>query len=83
MHHSCPGKPCRGIFLPNAVDALDTLVDARKLDRHIPKSSPRYHLGAACRLAAGEDSVNISVALQIVLHGERVPYTVGSSRKGE
>jgi hypothetical protein len=28
---------------------------------------------------AGDDPVNVSVALQIVLQGERVPYTVAKA----
>jgi hypothetical protein len=32
--------------------------------------------------AAGDDPENISVALQIVLQAEHVPYTIGSGQKG-
>jgi hypothetical protein len=31
--------------------------------------------------AAGDDPVNVSVAVQIVLQAERVPYTVGKVEK--
>ena len=53
--------------------------ERRKLLGHIPKDrrqlSTRQHAEATLQAcAAGEDTENISVALQIVLQGERVPY---------
>jgi hypothetical protein len=60
---------------------LKTLADVRKLLGHIPKErrqlSTCQHVEATLQAcAAGDDPVNISVALQIVLQGERVPYQV-------
>jgi hypothetical protein len=56
-----------------------TLADVRKLLGHIPEErrqlSTWRHVEATMQdCAAGNDPVNISVALQIVLQGERVPY---------
>jgi hypothetical protein len=60
---------------------LKTLADVRKLLGHIPKVrrelSTWQHIEKTLReCAAGEDPVNISVALQIVLQAEGVPYKV-------
>jgi hypothetical protein len=60
---------------------LETLADVRKLLGHIPKErrqlSTWQHVEATLQArVAADDSVNISVALQIVLQGERVPYSV-------
>jgi hypothetical protein len=60
---------------------LRTLADVRKLLSHIPKErrelSTWQHVEKTLHdCAAGEDPVNISVALQIVLQAERVPYQV-------
>jgi hypothetical protein len=75
----------RSITIPE-VTALKTLADVRKLLSHIPKErrqlSTWQHVEKTLReCAAGEDPVNISVALQIVLQGERVPYQVRSHLK--
>jgi hypothetical protein len=58
---------------------LKTLADVRKLLGHIPKErrelSTWQHVEKTLQeCAAGEDPVNISVALQIVLQAEHVPY---------
>jgi hypothetical protein len=60
---------------------LTTLADVRKLLGDIPKERRQFstwqHVEKTPReCAAGDDPVNISVALQIVLQGERVPYQV-------
>ena len=57
---------------------LKTLADMRKLLGHIPKErralSTWQHVEKTLQeCAAGDDPENISVALQIVLQGERVP----------
>jgi hypothetical protein len=59
---------------------LTMLADVRKLISHIPKErrelSTWLHVEATLQgCAPGEDPANISVALQIVLHGERVPHS--------
>jgi hypothetical protein len=56
---------------------LKTLADVHKLISHVPKKrrvlSTWPHVEKTLReCAAGDDPVNISVALQIVLQGERV-----------
>jgi hypothetical protein len=56
----------------------------RKLLGHIPKDrrelSKWQHVEKTLlECAAGDDPENISVALQIVLRGERVPYSVKKS----
>ena len=61
------------------VMTLKTLDDVRRLLSHIPKErrqlSTWQHVEKTLReCGAGDDPVNISVALQIVLQGERVPY---------
>jgi hypothetical protein len=68
------------ITIPQAM-TLTTLADVRKLLGHIPKErrqlSTWHHVEKTLReCAAGDDPVNISVALQIVLQAERVPYSV-------
>jgi hypothetical protein len=60
---------------------LRTLADVDKLLGHIPKerrelSTWRHVETTLQSCAAGEDTVNISVALQIVLQSERVPYSI-------
>jgi hypothetical protein len=58
---------------------LRTLADVRKLIGHIPKerrqlSTWQYVEKTLRECSAGEDTENISVALQTVLQVERVPY---------
>jgi hypothetical protein len=70
----------RPITLPQAM-TLKTLADVRKLLGHIPKErrqlSTWQHVEKTLReCAAGDDPENISVALQIVLQGERVPHQI-------
>ena len=65
---------------PAQVMAL-TLADVRKLLGHVPKErrelSTWRHVEATLQAcAAGEDPVNVSVALQLVLQCERVPYSM-------
>jgi hypothetical protein len=66
----------RPIKIPQVM-TLNTLADVRKLLSHIPKErrelSTWEHVEKTLReCAAGDDPVNISVALQIVLQAERV-----------
>jgi hypothetical protein len=54
----------------------------RELIGHIPKErrqlSTWQHVETTLQAsAAGEDPVNVSVALRLVLQAERVPYSVG------
>jgi hypothetical protein len=70
----------RPITIPKVM-TLKTLADVRKLLSHIPKErrelSTWQHVEKTLHeCAAGEDPENISVALQIVLQAERVPYKV-------
>jgi hypothetical protein len=70
----------RPIAIPQVM-TLKTLADVRELIGHIPKVrrqlSKWQHIEATLQACAhGDDPVNISVALQIVLQGERVPYSV-------
>jgi hypothetical protein len=58
---------------------LKTLADVRTLLTHIPNerrqlSTWRHVEKTLNECAAGGDTENISVALQIVLQAERVPY---------
>jgi hypothetical protein len=58
---------------------LKTLADVRKLLSHIPKErrglSTWQHVEKTLQAcAAGDDPVNISVALRLVMQAERVPY---------
>jgi len=76
----------RPITIPQVM-TLKTLGDVRKLIGHIPKDrralSSWQHVEATLQAcAAGDDPENISVALQIVLQAERVPYAVSPDRKG-
>jgi hypothetical protein len=69
------------IFLIPQVMTLKTLADVRKLLGQIPKErrqlSTWQHVEQTLQeCAAGDDTENISVALQIVLQAERVPYQV-------
>lgn len=64
---------------------LRTLADVRELIRHVPAERRNLrtwrHVETTLReCAAGEDPENISVALQIVLRGERVPYKIRARR---
>src|SRR5271156_6438464 len=64
----------RPITIPQVM-TLKTLADVRKLLGHIPKErrelSTWWHVEATLQAcAAGDDPVNIGVALQIVLQGE-------------
>jgi hypothetical protein len=75
----------RPITIPQVM-TLRTLADVRKLLGHIPKErrelSTWRHVEATLQAcAAGEDTVNISVALQIVLQAEHVPYQVVKNAK--
>jgi hypothetical protein len=68
----------RPITVPQVM-TLNTLADVRKLLGHIPRErrelSTWQHVEKTLQeCAAGDDPVNISVALQIVLQAERVPY---------
>jgi hypothetical protein len=58
---------------------LKTLADVRKLLSHIPEErrqlSTWQHVEATLR--EGEPPDDVSVALQIVLQMERVPFTLG------
>jgi hypothetical protein len=84
-------RPSSSTLLPRPltipqVMTLKTLADVRKLIGYIPKErrelSTWQHVEATLQArAAGDDPVNISVALQIVLQGERVPYNVEPDRK--
>jgi hypothetical protein len=70
----------RPITIPQVM-TLKTLADVRKLIGHIPKERRQLytwqHVEATLQAcAAGDDPVNVSVALQIVLQAERVPYKV-------
>jgi hypothetical protein len=70
----------RPITIPQVM-TLKTLADVRKLLGHIPKErrqlSTWQHVEATLQAcAAGDDTENISVALQIVLQGERAPHQV-------
>jgi hypothetical protein len=72
----------RPITIPDVI-SLKTLADVRKLLAHIPKSrrqlSSWQHVEKTLQAcAAGDDAANISVALQLVLQAERVPYQVGT-----
>jgi hypothetical protein len=63
---------------------LKTLADVRELLRHIPAERRQLHTWQHVEktlqeCATGDDPVNISIALQIVLQGERVPYSVKKS----
>ena len=63
------------------VMTLKTLADVRKLLGHIPKErrqlSTWQHVEKTLReCAVGDDTENISVALQIVPQGERVPHRI-------
>jgi hypothetical protein len=76
----------RPITIPQVM-TLKTLADVRKLLGHIPKErrglSTWQHVEKTLQECdAGDDTENISVALQIVLQGERVPYQVRSHLKG-
>ena len=76
----------RPITIPQVM-TLKTLADVRKLIGHIPKVrrqlSTWQHVEKTLReCAAGEDPVNISVALRLALQAERVPYAVRPDRKG-
>jgi hypothetical protein len=58
---------------------LKTLADVRKLISYIPKErrqlSTWQHVEATLQAcAAGDDPENISVALQLALQAEQVPY---------
>ena len=59
---------------------LKALADVRKLLSHVPKErrelSTWQHVEKTLQECAAGDPQNISVALQIVLRGERVPYQV-------
>lgn len=75
----------RPITIPKVM-TLKTLADVRALLRHIPKERRglmtwRYVEKTLRECTAGDDVVNISVALQLVLQCERVPYDVGANRK--
>jgi hypothetical protein len=70
----------RPITIPQVM-TLTTLADVRKLIGQVPKerrqlSTWQHVEKTLLECAAGDDPVNISVALQIVLQGERVPYRV-------
>jgi hypothetical protein len=71
----------RPITIPKVM-TLKTLADVRALLRHIP-ADPRklmtwQHVEKTLQeCAVGEDTVNISVALQLVLQFEGVPYKTG------
>jgi hypothetical protein len=59
---------------------LKTLADVRKLLGHIPKDrgalSTWQHVEKTLQAGPlGDDPANVSVALQLVLQAERVPYT--------
>jgi hypothetical protein len=61
------------------VMTLKTLADVRKLISYIPKErrqlSTWQHVEATLQAcAAGDDPENISVALQLALQAEQVPY---------
>jgi hypothetical protein len=63
------------------VMTLKTLADVRKLLGHIPTErrqlSTWQHVETTLQACAARDEAeNISVALQIVLQGERVPYRI-------
>jgi hypothetical protein len=71
----------RPITIPQVM-TLKTLADVRKLLGHIPRerrelSTWKHVEKTLHECAAGDDPANISVALQIVLQGERVPYRAG------
>lgn len=68
------------IKIPHVM-TLKTLADVRRLIGHIPRErrelSTWQHVEATLQACvAGEDTVNISVALRLVLHAERVPYSL-------
>jgi hypothetical protein len=70
----------RSITIPDVM-TLMTLADVRKLLSHIPKErrqlSTWQHVEKTLQgCVAGDDAANISVALQLVLQAERVPYSV-------
>jgi hypothetical protein len=70
----------RPLIIPDVVE-LKTLADVRELLRHLPqerrKISTWRHVEATLQACArGDDTANISVALQLVLQAERVPYEV-------
>jgi hypothetical protein len=61
-------------------DAQDAGRRAQAARSHSERPAAAFNM-AACpktlqECAAGDDPVNISVALQIVLQGERVPYRI-------
>jgi hypothetical protein len=63
------------------VMTLKTFADVRKLLAHIPTKrrelSTWQHVEATLQACAGgDDPVNVSVALLLVLQAERVPYSV-------
>jgi hypothetical protein len=69
----------RPITIPQVM-TLKTLADVRKLLDHIPKErralSTWQHVEKTLRACvADDDPANITVALQLVLQAERVPYT--------
>jgi hypothetical protein len=69
----------RPITIPQVM-ILTTLADVRKLLGHIPKErrelSTLRHVEATLQAcAAGEEPLNTSIALQLVLQCERVPYS--------
>lgn len=68
----------RPIAIPKVM-TLKTLADVRALLRHIPAERRKLmtwqHVEKTLReCAGGDDAVNISVALQLVLQFEGVPY---------
>jgi hypothetical protein len=73
------------ITIPEVI-TIKTLADVRKLLGHIPKErralSSWQHVKKTLQACTrGDDPANISVALQVVLQAERVPFRVGKRTK--
>jgi hypothetical protein len=80
MRKPLAGRLLHQVTIPRAITPK-TLAYVRKLISHIPKE--RCELSTWQRVeatlqacVAGEDPVNIRVAMRLVLQAERVPYDV-------
>jgi hypothetical protein len=70
----------RPLTIPDVI-TLRTLADVRELLGHIPKERRvlrtwQHVEKTAQACASGEDTANVSVALQLVLQAERVPHSL-------
>ena len=72
----------RSLVIPDVMD-LKTLADVRKLIEHLPRQFHTWqHVEAELnKAAAGGDTEQVYVALQMVLQLERVEYQVSEASR--